>query len=97
MALEDGSRYCYSPADSSNEMLPNLPKSFSRNSSNVSSPISCESFVVDIVVVGLYAAYNLQQSPHIPLITSFLQFSSLLLLTCSLSLHKRIKVPLYYY
>lgn len=47
MALEDGSRYCYSPAaasDSPREMLPNSPNSFSRNSSTASSPTTmCKS------------------------------------------------------
>lgn len=38
MALEDGARYCYSPAAASDSPLPNSPNSFSRNSSAASSP-----------------------------------------------------------
>lgn len=46
MALEDGSRYCYSPAAAS-DLEPNSPNSFSRNSSTASSPTTICEFSFD--------------------------------------------------
>lgn len=59
MALEDGSRYCGSPAAASvspRELLPNSPSSCSRNSSTASSPatvcmFNLLIFSVDVIII----------------------------------------------
>lgn len=49
MALEDGSRYCYSPAAAS-DLEPSSPNSFSRNSSTASSPTTICEFTFDPIL-----------------------------------------------